>query len=289
MINSVYLRTFVHLAEVGHFTQTAQALNMTQPGVSQHIKKLEQELGQTLLNRHGKRFELTLAGVKLLAYAKRQTQAEVDLRQQLTLDEPYQGLCRMACSGAIASLFYPRLLLLQQQHKQLRFALEAAPNAAIVELLRQDRCDIGLVTQHLDDINLQQTRLGEDELCLVLPAGADCSWETLSDLGFINHPDGHHYATAVLERNYREFKGIENLDEAGYINQLSQILLPVAQGLGFSVLPRSALTGFAQPEQLQLVALAQPVRETVYLLQKKHRPLPARYHLVIELLQAHWA
>ncbi len=42
---------------------------MTQPGVSQHIKKLEQQTGTPLLQRFGKRFELTPAGETLYRYA----------------------------------------------------------------------------------------------------------------------------------------------------------------------------------------------------------------------------
>ena len=42
MINPLWLNTFKILVDVGHFTQTAEKLYMTQPGVSQHIKKLEQ-------------------------------------------------------------------------------------------------------------------------------------------------------------------------------------------------------------------------------------------------------
>ncbi|MFT6927030.1 MAG: DNA-binding transcriptional LysR family regulator [Psychromonas sp.] len=38
MLKPFWLNTFKTLIEVGHFTQTAEKLNMTQPGVSQHIK-----------------------------------------------------------------------------------------------------------------------------------------------------------------------------------------------------------------------------------------------------------
>ena len=49
MINPLWLQTFCTLVEAQHFTQTAQRLRMTQPGVSQHIHKLEQQLGHKLL------------------------------------------------------------------------------------------------------------------------------------------------------------------------------------------------------------------------------------------------
>ena len=56
MINQQWLHTFLTLVEVGHFTKTAEKLYMTQPGVSQHIKKLEELVEVPLLNRIGKRF-----------------------------------------------------------------------------------------------------------------------------------------------------------------------------------------------------------------------------------------
>ena len=65
MINPVLLRSFSMLVETGHFTRTAERLHMTQSGVSQHVRKLEQLLGQDLLVRQGKQFHLTDAGNRL--------------------------------------------------------------------------------------------------------------------------------------------------------------------------------------------------------------------------------
>lgn len=48
MINPTWVNTFITLVNTGHFTQTAEKLFMTQPGVSQHIKKLEEQVGSEL-------------------------------------------------------------------------------------------------------------------------------------------------------------------------------------------------------------------------------------------------
>ena len=53
MINLSWLKTFCTLADAEHFTKTAELLFMTQSGVSQHIKKLEQQLDTPLLIRDG--------------------------------------------------------------------------------------------------------------------------------------------------------------------------------------------------------------------------------------------
>lgn len=289
MINPVFLRTFMSLVKTNHFTHTAQALNMTQPGVSQHIKKLETQLGKELLSRHGKTFELTSAGERLYQYGLQQAKAESELRNDITQNDRYTGDCRLACSGSMAMQLYPELLGLQKAFPGLNMKVEAAPNKAIVERIRSNLSDMGIVSQRVDDPKLVSINLGRDELCLVIPAGEKSSWKTLLNLGFINHPDGHHYATQILEINYpEEFQGMEQIPETGYINQLNQILLPVSLGCGFTVLPMSSVDVFPYLEKVSIVKLTFPIKETAYLIKKKHRSLPSRYQLIEELLERMW-
>lgn len=294
MINPILLRTFATLVDTRHFTRTAEQLHMTQPGVSQHIKKLEQQLGTVLLARHGKRFELTEAGLHLYEYAQNQNRAEAHLRESITGDNPEAGELRLACSGSMALRLYPALLELQRQHPALKVCLEAAPNQAIIERIKTNQAYLGIVSQPSADPLLSQQLLGQDQLCLVIPASVESNqssldWDDLMALGFINHPDGHHYASQLLEANFEiQYAGMELIPQSGYINQLGQILLPVSMGLGFTVLPQSAVAAFPYPEQLQVAQLDQPVLEAVYCLTKKHRPLPQRYQLISELLASEW-
>jgi DNA-binding transcriptional LysR family regulator len=70
VLNSQHLITFKLLVEQESFTQTARSLGITQPAVSQHIQKLEHELGRVLLIRHGRKIELTNAGKTLYQHAQ---------------------------------------------------------------------------------------------------------------------------------------------------------------------------------------------------------------------------
>lgn len=262
---------------------------MTQPGVSQHIKKLENLLGRELLHRFGKQFELTDAGDHLLRYGQKLFHEEQTLIEHIRDDDKYHGECRLACSGAMAMQLYPEFLSLQQKHSGLTFALEAAPNAGILERISNNMCELGIVTQPVSDPSLKQEVLGEHELCLVLPAGTGLSWDNLLKLGFVNHPDGHHYAETLLHANFAaRFVGIREIRQASYINQLSQILLPVSMGIGFTIVPRSSITAFPYPERLHTPLLDNPVTETMHLVSKKNRPLAKRYELVKEILYRFW-
>jgi len=257
MINQKHLQTFMKLVETGHFTKTAEQLFMTQPGVTQHIKKLEQHFGGLLLQRYGKQFELTLAGEKLYQTGLSMQALETQLAQTILQDDPTQGACTFACSGAMASFLYPHFIQRQIQHPQLTVSIEAAPNNNILRDLLNNKVDLGLVSIATTHEKLQQTLVGSEALQLLLPAQA--TWDAqsgfaeLNALGFINHPI------------------------KGYVNQLQQILLPVAQGVGFTILPERAVLAFSQSSLLRIVPLAHRVEEPVYLTQKRYRSLPQRY------------
>jgi molybdate transport repressor ModE-like protein len=68
MLNTQHLITFKALVETGSFTKTAKQLGLTQPAVSQHIQKLERDLGEPLLIRHGRSTDMTPAGEVLLQH-----------------------------------------------------------------------------------------------------------------------------------------------------------------------------------------------------------------------------
>ncbi|WP_260847496.1 LysR family transcriptional regulator [Shewanella algae] len=69
MINPNWLKTFKTLIDTGHFTKTADVLFMTQPGVSQQIRKLEESCGHALIRRINKTFEITEQGKLVYEYA----------------------------------------------------------------------------------------------------------------------------------------------------------------------------------------------------------------------------
>ncbi|MCK6262914.1 LysR family transcriptional regulator [Vibrio sp. ZSDE26] len=291
MINPVWLHTFRTLIEVGHFTQTAEKLYMTQPGVSQHIKKLETACKHALIKREGKSFELTEQGRIVYHYAVKLEKESDSLMDQLNFDNPNSGRCSLACSGSLALLLYPKLLLLQTEHQGLSIQLESAPNKKILNDLDTGLIDIGIVTHQPNSSLYQSNIVGNEELCLVMPNrynSMKLTTDTLFECGLIGHPDANHYLSLYFElcgNNDLEKINLDEIPRTGYINQLSQILLPVTKGLGFTVLPRGALDSFADKTQLHIASTQFPVKETLYLVQKRHRNLPARYEKICSLIK----
>ncbi|WP_346839956.1 LysR family transcriptional regulator [Microbulbifer sp. SAOS-129_SWC] len=282
MVNTTWLATFCTLVEVGHFTRTAEKLHMTQSGVSQQVRKLENQIGIALLVREGKQFTLTDAGERLYDEGRAVLQALANLEQRVGEDPPYGGLVRVMSPGSVGLRLYPHLLALQKQHPELVIDYRFAPNTDVENAIADNRVDIGFMTSAATREEVSCQPVATEELLLVTPAAvANPAWETLLELGFIDHPDGAHHARLLLGANYPQFEHSGMFRTRGFSNQISLILAPVSMGLGFTVLPAYAVEAFPEPGQIRAHRLARPVNETLYLGSRRGKRVPQRVQTVI--------
>jgi DNA-binding transcriptional LysR family regulator len=280
MLNSSWLETFVQLCDRGHFTRTAEVLGMTQPGVSQHLRKLEDQVGHRLITKHGKGFSLTPAGEAVLAVGQARRQEEKSLQQTIAHDAADVGDISIGCSGSFAMLLYPRLLSLMQAAPGLTVRLEATPRERIIAGVLDRHFDLGVVGHKPDHPRLDAIRLGVEELCLLLPAGevlGEISLVNLDARGFIAHPDGFAYADELFSLNFPgDFKGADRLHVRAFVNQISQIPAPVAHGIGYTLLPRSGVDAYSDRDKVQIVPLPQSRSHDLWLIFSRGRQMPAR-------------
>jgi DNA-binding transcriptional LysR family regulator len=266
MINPLWLKTFCTLADIGHFTQTAELLFMTQSGVSQHIKKLEQQLNTPLLIRRGKSFSLTDAGIKLHRQGQDLLYALEELSSAIKQDEPLVGTVRIASPGSIGLKLYPHLLKIQQQHTKLIIDHTFAPNSQIEQDLLDRKIEIGLVTEQTKTPDLISKKIANESLVLITSKKhQSVTWGKLIQLGYIDHPDGAHHAQQLLSRNFGEFTHIEQFVHKGFSNQISLILEPVSRDLGFTVLPLHAVKAFHHQGQINTHTLSNSFSESLFL------------------------
>lgn len=139
----VQLRHLIALAESGSFSRSAEALFLTQPALSRSIRALEAELGEPLLDRIGRRSELTPFGREVLARARPLVAAADDLRdsgQQIARGQA--GTLRIGLgSGPGAMLMTPLLLRMATQHPQLHLEISRSRTDLLVQSLRERTLD----------------------------------------------------------------------------------------------------------------------------------------------------
>ncbi|MGN5223769.1 LysR family transcriptional regulator [Aeromonas veronii] len=284
MVNPLWLHTLVVVHETGSFTRAAERLDLTQAAVSQHISRLEAEFGPLLL-RKPRQLELTPRGLVLLDFARQQAQAAEQLRARLSDDDPHHGAITLSTPGSIGLLLYPLLLDQQQEHPRLTIQHRFAPTPDIVQAVLAGRSDLGLVDQPPEHPSIAAEPFAREPLCLVVPNnGEEPSWQHLCQLGFIDHPDGHSMAQRLLGRRYPGQR-VDEIPLRGFTNQIGLILEPVTRGLGFTVLPRFAVTAFAQQEKIRVIQSRIEVIDTLWLIYRAEWPLPARHQRLVTVLK----
>lgn len=284
MVNPLWLHTLVVVHETGSFTRAAERLDLTQAAVSQHISRLEAEFG-TLLLRKPRQLELTPRGLVLLDFARQQAQAAEQLRARLSDDDPHHGAITLSTPGSIGLLLYPLLLDQQQEHTGLTIQHRFAPTPDIVQAILAGRSDLGLVDQPPEHPSIAAEPFAREPLCLVVPNnGEEPSWLHLCQLGFIDHPDGRSMAQRLLGRRYPGQR-VDEIPLRGFTNQIGLILEPVARSLGFTVLPRFAVTAFAQQEKIRVIQSSIEVIDTLWLIYRAEWPLPARHQRLVTILK----
>jgi DNA-binding transcriptional LysR family regulator len=222
MINQAWLKTFCTLAEIGHFTRTAEKLFMTQSGVSQHIKKLEIQLDSQLLIRKGKSFLLTSKGHQLHQKGQEILRSTQELGVLIKQDNAYVGRIKIASPGSIGLSLYPHLLELQQKYPQLAIDYMFAPNKTIELNLQNGEIDLGLITQITSKSGIRAEKIAEEPLVLVTSSKIkSIDWQTLIQIGFISHPDASHHSWLLLAKTLINLSTLNNFNIKAFLTKLA--------------------------------------------------------------------
>ena len=289
MFNALYFRTYITLVETGSFTQTARRLEMTQPGVSQHVRKLEHYLGRALLHRQGRRFALTDAGRRAYEYALKLFAEHEQFRHSLDNDAEHSGECRIASPASVGVMFYPFLLGYQQLHHGLSIHYRFADSADIIKEVEAGYYDVGVVVDTARHSALRFKLWHHEPLCLAVPA--DFHGSALSELkalGFIGYFDGASRASQLLRENFPgEFRSLNKIAQNGYVSEVTQVLDAVARGMGFTVVPAPILESSPWQRQVRELRLPCSVYEQLHLVTRSDIDLPRRYeHLLHDYREA---
>lgn len=168
----VQLRHFVALVEMGSYVRTATSMHLTQPALSRSINALEEELGQRLFDRIGRRINLTAFGAEFLVGARRLVADAAELKatsQSRGLGQT--GRIRLGLtSGPGAILMVPILLHMASERPRLHIEISRGSSGLLLEALRAGKldalvADIRLIRPASDLVIEKQVELKANFLC----------------------------------------------------------------------------------------------------------------------------
>jgi DNA-binding transcriptional LysR family regulator len=138
------LRSFVSVVDAGGFTRAGERVHRTQSTVSQQIKRLEDDVGQPLLNRNGKDVTPTEAGERLLSYARRLLSLAEEARDVMARPGS-EGAIRLGVPEDFAAYRLAKLLAsFSRSHPTLRLDVRADQSANLKRDLECGELDLAL-------------------------------------------------------------------------------------------------------------------------------------------------
>ena len=157
------------IAETGSFTACGRKLHVSQSAISRQILLLEEELGEPLFLRVGRRVRMTPAAESLVQLGKRVFQDVRDTVGTITdRTSDLRGTLRLSGGMTVCLYVFPPLLKhLRRLHPHLDVRLTVATAGRSVEEIRGGRVDAGLLTLPVEESDLVTVPVLREELLLV--------------------------------------------------------------------------------------------------------------------------
>jgi DNA-binding transcriptional LysR family regulator len=291
MTNLNQLPIFQAVAQTRSFTRAAEAVHLTQPGISKHIKQMEDYYGLPLFDRLGKSVALTQAG-EILYDATREMMLTIELAEQKI--EDLKGLrggkLLLGASFPIAVYILPAVLAaFRKAHTAVDVKLDVSLSERTTARVLANKIDLGLVSHEPDDARLSATVFMTDELVAIAPPQHEWSQrrriepQDLLGQTFIAAPRGAG-TRAVVEQRLRE-KGILLQNTLDFGNP-EGVKHAVEAGLGISIQARTVVQQEITAASLIALPLAGIDVTIRYLcIHRKDKHLSAAVRAFLDLLR----
>ena len=254
------LEAFVEVARRGSVSRAAEALYATQPTLTARVKGLEQELDAALFIRSQRGMRLTDAGRAFLPYAERTVDTVSSGRRLLSeLARGESGQLALGAAPAVSTYVLPRILTrFRRTHPKVSLAVRTGHSEEVLELVLREQVQVGL-GRALRHPQVEAIPLYEDELVLVVDPGhrfaaaREIGPDELSDAQLIlfDRTSSYHRLTSEFFEGVGAVpRGVMELDNIDAAKKM------VEQGLGFALLPHTAVAAELERGSLQTVTLA---------------------------------
>ena len=242
------LRYLVALAEHRHFGRAADACFVSQPTLSTQIKKLEEQLQVTLIERSNRQVLLTPVGAAVVAQAQRVLRDVDDLlRIAEEHRDPLGGDLRVGIIPTVAPYLLPRILpIIRREFPKVSIKLTEGQTRVIMKMLGDGELDAAILALPANEEHLVQMKLYSEPFYLAVSklhpkaARKTVALDDLQDEQVLLLEDGHCLRDQALDI-CNSHNAVENTNfRATSLETLRQM---VAANIGVTLMPQLALGG----------------------------------------------
>ena len=248
------------IAETGSFTAAGERLRVSQSAISRQVLLLEEELGEAVFHRIGRRIRITAAGESLLQLSHRVFQDITDTVSAISdKQESLRGTLHLVGGMTVCLYVFPTLLAeVTHSHPNLDLKITTGGVARSIAALRSGASDLGLVTLPVAAGDLVSVPLFEEELVLVTyPAHPLAARPRVSPSELHRQPFILFEAGSVTRRLVEDFFVRERIELKTVMETENVEIMKamVRAGLGSSIIPWQAAAADVQMQTLSHVPI----------------------------------
>jgi len=279
------LEAFVTVAKYSSFSKAADAMYLTQPTISSHIKSLEEELGVQLLVRSSKTVFPTSIGKDFFSYAQNMLTLR-DEAFKCMLGSSYQsrGEIDILSSTVPAQHLLPEVIAsFNKEYPHVVFRVQQTDSRQVVEELPGFQYDFGLVGISVSDPRLDSLFICEDTMVVVAPVGVtqdlaldsdDDISKFLSNKVYVMREEGSGTRAEMSSLLAQYGISLDRLRAVAYFNDNQSILNAVSHGLGIAIVSKLTAATYAEQGLIDMFDVKSSAsRRSFYLLTKKELQL----------------
>lgn len=243
------LEIFCKVLELGSFTKAGEAVYLTQPTISEHIKSLEEDLDTRLLDRMGKEVIPTKAGEIIYKYAKQLLELRVEAKQVLEkFSRKMVGEITIGGSNIPGEYVLPYLLgKFKESYPDISIYLRIGDTRDIIDEVLNNRIEIGIVGAKIQNRRLEYSEFIKDELVLAVPPAHPWASRTsirpeeLKDGSFIIRERGSGTRMTIENVLHKVGIGFNRLNIIAEMGSTEAVRQGIKAGIGVSILPKRAI------------------------------------------------
>ena len=285
------LEAFLSVARERRFSRAAEKLYRTQSAVSQTIRKLEDELGESLFDRSSREGVLTDAGQVLYEYAEKLLNLRHDAHESLVeLRELQKGKLIIAANELTALYLLPVLSEFRRLHPMIKITVQRALGSRIPDDVLRHNAEFGVLSYKPEEPRLHSVVAYLDELVLIVPpthplaSAGEVSIRQLGTESFVAHTVSSPYRDKVLQ-TFKKYKtplhmGLE-------LPTLQAIKQFVALGSGVALMPEISVETEVMRGELVRVAVRElHVQRKLRLIYRKEAGLSHAARAFLKIAEA---
>ncbi|MEG0077048.1 LysR family transcriptional regulator [Anaerorhabdus sp.] len=225
--------TFLELCRTRNFTKTAEALNITQPAVSQHIKYLQEYYQTKLFFYEGKKLQLTSKGKVLLDFVSTIQADNTKLTELLQSHNSLEVQLNFGATLSIGEYIMPKPIQnLLLDNPTLHINMEVENTETLLSRLREGKLNFALIEGYFDKTKYASTLLMDAEFIGVCSPNSNLintefQFENLLDRRLILREKGsgsRDILEQILHEHNLTVENFSSVIEIGNINAIKQLI-----------------------------------------------------------------